>query len=123
MARILCIDDEWIILRALSRLLSDEHQVITTLDARLALGMLDGGNAFDVILCDLHMPEMSGDDFLGALERDHVAAASRLVFMTAGPTTADATRLLAAMEGRCLTKPFTAACLRATVAAVLGSSA
>jgi CheY-like chemotaxis protein len=123
MARILCIDDERIFLRALSRLLSDEHEVVATFDARVALGMVEDGEAFDVIFCDLQMPEMSGADFLSALERDDVAAAARVVFMTAGPTTEEANHFLTGLQGRCLKKPFTAAGLRATVAAVLSMGA
>jgi CheY-like chemotaxis protein len=55
-ARILLIDDEQVILRALSRQLSDRHDVVCMLDAGMALAALANGESFDLILCDMQMP-------------------------------------------------------------------
>lgn len=61
--RILCVDDEPNILRALSWLLRKEFTVVTALSAREGLDLIRNGD-FDVVISDQRMPEMSGVDFL-----------------------------------------------------------
>lgn len=61
--RVLCVDDEPNILRALSWLLKKEFQVVTALSAQEGLELIRTGD-FDVVISDQRMPEMSGVDFL-----------------------------------------------------------
>lgn len=61
--RVLCVDDEPSILRALSWLLQKEFEVITADNGREALD-LAAASEFDVVLSDQRMPGMSGVDFL-----------------------------------------------------------
>lgn len=66
--RVLCVDDEPNILRALSWLLNKEFQVVTALNAQEGLALIRGGD-FDVVLSDQRMPDMSGVDFLNEVRR------------------------------------------------------
>lgn len=61
--RVLCVDDEPNILRALSWLLKKDFQVVTAASAQEGLVLVKQGN-FDVIISDQRMPEMSGVEFL-----------------------------------------------------------
>ncbi|MBI2307361.1 MAG: response regulator [Rhodocyclales bacterium] len=61
--RVLCVDDEPNILRALSWLLQKEFEVVTSCSGREALEIVRKDN-FDVVISDQRMPEMSGVDFL-----------------------------------------------------------
>jgi response regulator RpfG family c-di-GMP phosphodiesterase len=61
--RVLCVDDEPNILRALSWLLKKEFEVITSTSGHEALDLVRKDD-FDVIISDQRMPEMSGVDFL-----------------------------------------------------------
>jgi DNA-binding NtrC family response regulator len=61
--RVLCVDDEPNILRALSWLLQKEFDVMTSTSGHEALELARRGD-FDVIISDQRMPEMSGVDFL-----------------------------------------------------------
>lgn len=61
--RVLCVDDEPNILRALSWLLKKEFQVVTAQSAHDGLELIRTGD-FDVVISDQRMPEMSGVDFL-----------------------------------------------------------
>lgn len=61
--RVLCVDDEPNILRALSWLLQKEFEVVTSTSGREALEIARQGD-FDVVISDQRMPEMSGVDFL-----------------------------------------------------------
>lgn len=65
--RVLCVDDEPNILRALSWLLRKEFQVITAQSAREGLELIRTGD-FDVVISDQRMPEMSGVDFLSQVK-------------------------------------------------------
>ena len=47
-------------------MLSDMHEVVTALGGQEALRALERDAGFDVILCDLQMPEMSGMELLRA---------------------------------------------------------
>ncbi|PKO90353.1 MAG: hypothetical protein CVU18_00895 [Betaproteobacteria bacterium HGW-Betaproteobacteria-12] len=61
--RILCVDAEANILRALSWLLRKDFHVITCASAERALALVRAGD-FDVVLCDRQLPEINGSDFL-----------------------------------------------------------
>ncbi|MBS1142882.1 MAG: hypothetical protein H6R14_288 [Proteobacteria bacterium] len=65
--RVLCVDDEPNILRALSWLLRRDFQVVTAASAREALGLVRQGD-FDVVISDQRMPEMSGVEFLSEVK-------------------------------------------------------
>src|SRR5262249_38893292 len=66
--RILAVDDEALLLKAYRRMLSDVHEVVTALGGHEALRTLQHDASFDVILCDLQMPEMSGMDLHTAVQ-------------------------------------------------------
>lgn len=65
--RVLCVDDEPCILRALSWLLKKEFHVVTAESAREGLELIRTGE-FDVVISDQRMPEMSGVDFLNEVK-------------------------------------------------------
>ena len=104
-ARILVIDDEPSILRLLPRLLP-RHDVVCLAEARAALQLLEYDSNFDVILCDLMMPNMSGMQLYEALLALAPRLARRMVFMTGGVTTASTADFLRVVGNDCLTKPI-----------------
>ena len=104
-AKVLVIDDEPLIARILQRALS-RHQVIVANQARDALARIEQGETFDVILCDLMMPDVSGIDVHEYLTREHPAIARRLVFMTGGAFTAKAKSFLSGVTNERIDKPF-----------------
>jgi signal transduction histidine kinase len=120
-ARILMIDDEPALCHLVQRLLSPEHQVIAQTGAKLALELLQADPAFDVILCDLMMPEMTGMDFYAELHRRSPALASKVVFLTGGAFTSNAAKFLDSVPNRRIDKPFTAAILKTAIAKTLAS--
>lgn len=65
--RVLCVDDEPNILRALSWLLKKEFHVVTAQSAREGLELIRDGE-FDVVISDQRMPEMCGVDFLSQVK-------------------------------------------------------
>jgi signal transduction histidine kinase len=104
-ARVLVIDDEPLIARILQRGLS-RHQVIVANEARDALARIQRGEVFDVILCDLMMPDISGIDFHDCLIREYPAVAECVVFMTGGAFTSKARQFLSSVPNERIDKPF-----------------
>jgi nitrogen-specific signal transduction histidine kinase/CheY-like chemotaxis protein len=105
-AKVLVVDDEPAILAALRRILTPQHEVSLLADAREALARIAGGARFDLILCDLMMPPMSGMELhqhLTALAPDQ---AERMVFVTGGGFTEGARAFLAKASNPTLQKPF-----------------
>ena len=103
--KILVVDDEPAILRSVQRLLSRRHEVSVARSGQEAIGVL-AATDFDVVLCDLMMPALSGMDLwdrLDAAQRKHV------VFMTGGTFTERAQAFIATYAPEVLMKPFTPA--------------
>ncbi len=104
--RVLVIDDEVAIGRALKRHLARRYDVSVLNDAREALALITSGHRFDAILCDLMMPEMNGPQFHAELARQVPDQARRLTFMTGGAFTDEALAFLKAVRPPCLEKPI-----------------
>jgi len=121
--RILMVDDEPLVARALGRLLAAEHDVTPVSGARAALDLLGQGERFDAILCDLMMPEMTGMELYAELERAFPHMARRTIFLTGGAFTRAARDFLARLPTGHLEKPPSAAELRRLVGAVVWGAA
>lgn len=104
--RVLVVDDEPRMRKALERLLAPDHDVAVAAGAGEALDLVARGETWDVVLCDLMMPGMSGMGLHAELSRRAPALAGRLVFMTGGAYTAEAQDFLARVPNRRLEKPF-----------------
>jgi PAS domain S-box-containing protein len=113
--RILVVDDEQLVVRGVKRILSKEHDVVVTVAAKEALGLCAGGEKFDLILCDLMMPDMTGMDLHRELSRVAPEQANRMLFLTGGAFTAKARQFLSETPKEHIEKPFDPANLRAIV--------
>jgi len=105
-ARILAIDDEPIVGTALRRVLGKDNEVITETSARRALDRIRAGEHFDLILCDLMMPDVTGVDFYNELREFSPQRAADIVFMTGGAFTPKARNFLETVTNERLEKPF-----------------
>ena len=120
--RILLLDDEAMVLLALRRILGPEHEIVSLTLAREALGRLAAGERFDVMLCDLMMPEMTGMDLHEELMRLAPDQASKMVFMTGGAFTPRAREFLDRVPNQRIEKPFEVQNLRALIQSLLPES-
>lgn len=81
-ARILVIDDEPALRRTLERALKSLHfQVVSAGDPDLAYAMLDEMD-IDLVLLDLHLPQISGDALFLVLVRRWPRLRARVILMT-----------------------------------------
>ena len=120
-ARILLVDDEPALCQLIERLLKPDHEVVARTAPRAALELLSVDADFDLILCDLMMPKMTGMDFYAELSRTAPVLAKRIVFMSGGAFTSGASKFLESVPNRRLDKPFSAEALRAIIARMISS--
>jgi PAS domain S-box-containing protein len=113
--RVLVVDDEPLVLNAMKRTLSMEHEVVGFPRARAALEWLVQGQPWDLLLCDLMMPEMTGVEFFDELCRRWPERAKDVIFVTGGAFTAGAREFLGRVDNQRLEKPFDPQTLRELV--------
>jgi CheY-like chemotaxis protein len=114
-ARVLVIDDERMITVMLRRLLAPEHEVLVANHGAEALAHFARGERFDLVLCDIMMPTVSGMDLYRSLEREHPEQAQRVVFLTGGTSSPEIRRFVDQFPERLIEKPFDTAELRTFV--------
>lgn len=115
MARILAIDDDEAITDLLSRaLVRDGHVVEVVNDPALVLGL--DLSRYDLVLCDVMMPQMDGFELVG---RIRCLVDAPILFLTAKVAEEDAVHGLGLGADDYIRKPFGIAELRAKVAAHL----
>jgi signal transduction histidine kinase len=104
--RILVVDDEPIVCFSLERLLSTEGEVVALTSAKEGLARIEAGDRFDVILCDLMMPEMDAPAMHEVLSRTAPSQAEHMIFVTGGAFTVRAREFLDRVPNPRLSKPF-----------------
>lgn len=121
-ARILVIDDE----RAVRELISDAlkiegHDVHTADNGKEGLDLI-GQYRFDLVFCDLRMPEMDGQALYETVQRDHPQILKRIVFVTAQVNSTDYGPFLRSTGIPVIEKPFTLSQLRQAVSKMVGQT-
>ncbi len=110
--RVLVVDDEPSLGRALAAALSEDHDVKFVTSGQAAIDLLATDDDFDVILCDLMMPDVSGMDVWTRVRRERADLGDRFVFVTGGAFTAETSAFLETGK-TFLDKPFDMPKLRA----------
>jgi len=117
--RVLVIDDDLQLAKTLGRALS-AHDTTLAFGGAEALAILSERNDFDVILCDLMMPEVTGMELYERVATERPEVARRIIFMTGGAFTTAARTFLDTVQNECVAKPFDLVRLRALVASRVG---
>lgn len=111
--RILVVDDEPMIARSLERALKVHNDVFTCSGGKAALELLEASASYDVILCDLSMPGMSGAELFDTVARRWPGMEQRFIIMTGGACSDAAQSFLDRRAVPRLDKPLDLAALRA----------
>ena len=113
--QILVVDDEVMVARSIRRAIGPEHDVTAMERADEALERIVAGERFDVILCDLMMPEMTGMDLHARLLEVAPEQATATIFLTGGAFTPGAREFLSQTPNQRIEKPFDSLHLRALI--------
>jgi PAS domain S-box-containing protein len=119
-SRILVVDDDEMVHRTMRRLLRD-HDLVYAGSGQDALALLARGERFDLVLCDLMMPIMTGVELHQQLQALHPELARRVVFMTGSAlVTSKVEDFLRAIPNLRLDKPFGMSELQSVIVQMLG---
>jgi nitrogen-specific signal transduction histidine kinase/CheY-like chemotaxis protein len=110
--RVLVIDDEESLAHAMRRYISQDHDVDAVTSARVALDMLAAGNRYDVIVCDLMMPQITGMELHANVVKLDPVQAGKIVFVTGGAFTDSAREFFETTKNPRIEKPFDLKTLR-----------
>ena len=121
-ARILVIDDERAVRELISVALAIEgHDVHTAENGKEALDLI-GQHRYDLVFCDLRMPEMDGQQLYEEVQRDYPQVLKRIVFVTAQAHSSDYGPFLRTTGIPVIEKPFTLSQLRQAVSKMVGQT-
>jgi CheY-like chemotaxis protein len=116
--RVLVVDDEPMIGSTLKRTLSGAHDVTAVTSGEDALAAIRAGEVYDVVICDVMMPVLSGVEVYEAVRATHPDAAERFVFITGGVLHERGRRFLETVPNRVVLKPFDIRAMRELVGQV-----
>lgn len=117
--RILVIDDEPSFVSGLTQLLRrDGYTVDTAANGTAALTQLQA-QCYDVLLCDLRMPDLDGPALYARMLHQYTYLSQRVIFLTGDTLSADSTAFLAQCAQPWLPKPCNAEAIRRAIQQVL----
>lgn len=103
--RILVADDEPLVGAALRRALG-AHDVTVVASGAAAVAAIHSGVPFDLVICDVMMPDLSGPRVYESVRDTHPAILSRFVFITGGVLHEASRKFLSSIPNQVLYKPF-----------------
>jgi DNA-binding response OmpR family regulator len=103
---ILVVDDDKQLASALQRILADDNFLVdVAFDGEEAL-MKVKAHEYNVVICDVKMPRMRGDEFYLKAREVRPSIADRFIFITGFATDPHVTFFLTRNEVKYLVKPF-----------------
>lgn len=104
--QVLVIDDEPLLGQTLRLGLRDSLAVTVETSGERGLERALGPEPFQVVLCDLSLPDKQGGDIFRAISEQKPELRNRFVLMTGGAVGEQARAFVDSYPGRVLTKPF-----------------
>ncbi len=118
--RILIVDDESVVVELLADILEGaEHQIDAAADGREGILKVSESD-YDLVILDLRMPDMTGQEMYEALARQRPEMLDKLIFITADTMTPEVQEFLGRVGNPCLYKPFSVSSVVEAVREVLG---
>jgi two-component system NtrC family sensor kinase len=115
--RVLLVEDDLAVIQLVHAALGEHNSLVVADEGAEALRLAQGGD-FDLVLCDLKMPGMGGQEFFERLRAEAPALVARLLFIS-GDTGSATTRDFLQQTGRpLLSKPFAPSELYRAIAAL-----
>lgn len=104
--RILILDDEVFLAQAIRAILESDHHVDVETESVKGLNRILADAQYDLILCDLMMPRLTGMEIYLKLSEDGRGFEKRIVFMTGGAYTPRMIEFAKTTSNPCISKPF-----------------
>jgi CheY-like chemotaxis protein len=109
--RVLIVDDDPSVGRSLARVLAAEAEVEIATSSAEALEKIEGGTRFDLVVCDVMMPGMTGPKLFDRVKTLDPRTAATFVFVTGGASLEEESHMHAT-GARWIAKPLAMATVR-----------
>lgn len=119
MRKILIIDDTEAIAKVVMIYLKNEYEMVWMENPIEALDWMNSNTLPDLILLDIRMPEMRGDEFLLKLKNDEAYCDISVIMMSGEDSTSERVRLLESGAADYIVKPFSPVELRMRIKRIL----
>ena len=121
--RALVVDDEAPVRAVFQRMLNEHGFLVDLAEGeRDALTMIEQ-NRYDMVLCDIHMPDMGGIALYDAVRERRLSAARRFVFVSEDTLTPQVQTFIEAVQLPTLAKPIDSETLEETFQSLLAHDA
>lgn len=118
--KILLLDDKETIAKVISVYLSAEYDLVYLNNALKGIQWLHDGNIPDLIISDIRMPEMRGDDFLSYIKHNELFKSIPIIMLSSEESTSERIRLLEEGAEDYILKPFNPMELKIRVKKIIG---
>lgn len=118
--KILVLDDKETIAKVLSIYLMSEYDCIWLPNGVQGMKWLQEGNMPDLIISDIRMPEMRGDDFLEWIKGNELFKYIPVIMLSSEDSTSERIRLLEVGASDYIVKPFNPMELKIRVKKIIG---
>jgi signal transduction histidine kinase len=120
--RILVVDDDDGVARALDRILRSDYEVSIARNGERALELLASKGPYDGLIVDIAMPGMDGPHLYERIRHTYPGLESKIIFSTGGAFTAASRAFLASVPNSRFEKPITREELRPLVQSVVNAA-
>lgn len=117
--RVLVIDDEQLLGQTIQLGLEDSMDVQLETSGSKGLERLLSDDGFELVLCDLSLPDLSGIEIYASVAAQRPDLTRRFVVMTGGAVSNESRDFLDRYEGPLLNKPFTLSQVESLVTGIL----
>lgn len=104
--KILVLDDKETIAKVLSIYLTGDYDCVWLPNGVQGMKWLQDGNIPDLIISDIRMPEMRGDDFLEWIKSNELFKHIPVIMLSSEDSTSERIRLLEVGASDYIVKPF-----------------
>lgn len=104
--KILLVDDKVTIGKVVDVYLGKEYDFTYLEDPLKAIEWLNNGNFPDLIISDIRMPHMTGDEFLAYMKKNEIFKSIPIVMLSSEESTSERIRLLEEGAADYILKPF-----------------
>lgn len=118
--RILVLDDKETTAKVLSIYLVSDYDCIWLPNGVQGMKWLQEGNIPDLIISDIRMPEMRGDDFLEWIKSNELFKHIPVIMLSSEDSTSERIRLLEVGASDYIVKPFNPMELKIRVKKIIG---
>jgi len=106
MKKILVVEDAISVRKILESVLKNEGDVVSTENGLEALDWLQEGNMPDLIICDIQMPVMTGEDFIKEIKSSGYFKEIPIIMLSGIESSEERIRMLKMGANDYLVKPF-----------------